>query len=162
SRTPEAMNAIVALARRAVALDSSDAEARSLLCLSLRVRGDYEGAFAEAEKAFALSPNLASAHHEFGTTLIFSGRPKEGVAALETSVRLDPRGSRSAARLNQIALGLCFCRDYAAAVEAAKRGPVIPRFPKSLPLARRSAWPAGPRRRGRASAARGDRCRTDL
>src|SRR5262249_17829572 len=122
SRTPEAMKAIVALARRAVALDGSDAEASSLLCLTLRVCGDYESALAEAEKALAFAPNLASAHHEFGTTLIFSGRPEEGVAALEKSVRLDPRGPRSAARLNQIALGLYFCRDYLAAVEAAKRG----------------------------------------
>ena len=68
-----------------------------------------------------MTPNLAHAHHMLGATLIFSGRLKEGLAALERSVRLDPRGPRSAGRLNQIALGLYFCREYAAAVEAAKR-----------------------------------------
>jgi adenylate cyclase len=56
-----------------------------------------------------------------GATLIFSGRLKEGLAALERSIRLDPRGPRSAARLNQLALGLYFCREYADAVEMAKR-----------------------------------------
>jgi adenylate cyclase len=56
-----------------------------------------------------------------GATLIFSGRQKEGLAALERSIRLDPRGPRSAARLNQVALGLYFCWEYADAVEAAKR-----------------------------------------
>ena len=38
---------------------------------------------------------------------------------MERCIRLDP--GRSALRLNQIALGLYFSRDYDAAVEAAKR-----------------------------------------
>jgi adenylate cyclase len=60
----------------------------------------------------------AAAH---GTTLIFSGRPKEGVAALERSIRLDPRHPRSAFRLNHPALGFYFSQNYAATVEVAKR-----------------------------------------
>jgi tetratricopeptide (TPR) repeat protein len=79
----------VALARRAVALDGADAEARSHLCYALYRCGDYEGALAEAERALATTPNLAHAHHMRGATLIFSGRLKEGLAALERSVRLD-------------------------------------------------------------------------
>jgi tetratricopeptide (TPR) repeat protein len=50
----------------------------------------------------------------------FSGRPKEGVAALQRSIRLDPHHPRSRHRLYQVALGLYFCREYEAAVEAAK------------------------------------------
>jgi adenylate cyclase len=110
-----------ALARRAVALNGADAEARSLLANALWVRADYEGALAEAERALAMTPNLATAHHVLGTTLIFSGRPKEGVAALEQSIRLDPRHPGSAVRLNQMALGLYFLREYAAAIEVAKQ-----------------------------------------
>jgi adenylate cyclase len=117
----ETMSSIEALARRAVTLDGIDAEARSLLCATLWHRGDYEGALAEAERALATTPNLAFAHHMLGATLIFSGRPKEGVAALERSIRLDPRDPRSAVRLNQMALGFYFSREYAAAVEVAKR-----------------------------------------
>jgi adenylate cyclase len=117
----EIMSSTAALARRAVALDGADAEARSLLCSTLWARGDYEGALAEAERALAMAPNLAFAHHMFGTTLIFSGRAKEGVAALERSIRLDPRHPRSEVRLNQMALGLYFFRDYAGAAEVAKR-----------------------------------------
>jgi adenylate cyclase len=59
----------------------------------------------------AMTPNLAFAHHMFGATLIFSGRPKDGLAALEWSIRLDPRHPRSEVRLNQMALGLYFSRD---------------------------------------------------
>lgn len=64
---------------------------------------------------------LAFAHHMLATTLIFSGRPKEGLAALERSIRLDPRDPRSAVRLMQVTLGLYYSREYAAAVETAKR-----------------------------------------
>jgi adenylate cyclase len=67
-----------------------------------------------------MTPNLTSAHHMLGATLIFSGRPKEGLAALERSIRLDPRGPQSAVRLHHVAIGLYFCCDYEAAIEAAK------------------------------------------
>jgi adenylate cyclase len=117
----EGRYSIETLARRAVTLDSADAEARSLLANALWTRGDYDGALAEVEQALAAAPNLAFAHHMRGTTLVFSGRPKEGVAALKRSIRLDPREPRAAVRLNQLALGLYFLQDYPAAVEVAKR-----------------------------------------
>jgi len=118
------------LARRAVALDGSDAEACSVLANTLWGRADYSGALAEAEQALAAAPNLAYAHHMLGTTLIFSGHPKEGVAALERSIRLDPRHPRSAVRLNHMALGLYFAREYTATVEIAKRAiRSYPEFP---------------------------------
>jgi adenylate cyclase len=115
----EALSSAEALARRAVALDSADAEARSQLACELYSRGDYEGGLVEAERALTLSPNLALAQAHRGATLIFSGRRKEGITARERSIRLDPR--RSAARLNQIALALYFSGEYDAAIEAANR-----------------------------------------
>jgi len=129
---PETLNSVEALARRAVALDSADAEARSLLSSALRMRGDHEGALAEAERALATTPNLAFAHHMLGAALIFSGHPKEGVAALERSIRLDPRAPRSAFCLHQVAIGFYFCHDYEAAIEAAKRTiRAYPEFPNT-------------------------------
>jgi adenylate cyclase len=119
-RVAETLSSGEALIRRAVALDPADAEARSHLANALRVRGDYDGALAEAERALATTPNLAIAHHVLGTALIFSGRPKEGIAALQRSIRLDPHHPRSPNRLYQLALGLYFSREYEAAVEAAK------------------------------------------
>ena len=52
---------------------------------------------------------------------MFTGNPKEGLAALETDIRLDPRGPLMMNRLSQVAIALYFCREYAAAAEAAKR-----------------------------------------
>jgi adenylate cyclase len=109
------------LARRAVALDSGNAEAHSRLALALNARGDHQGARAQAERALALCANLAAAHGALGVILAYSGRPREGLAALETCIRLDPRDPSLVNRLNQLALAHYFCRDYEGAIGAAER-----------------------------------------
>src|SRR6266403_3446503 len=81
----EAQSSAEALARRAVSLDGADAEARSGLGWALQARGELDGALVEIERALAMSPNLAVAHGQRGATLIFAGRPKEGLAAVQTS-----------------------------------------------------------------------------
>src|SRR6516165_5320579 len=117
----EMLRSAEALARRAVTLDDSDAEVRACLARVLWVRGDHWGAQTEAEQALAISPNLASAHAELGAALVFSGRRSNGIAALEKSIRLDPRDPRSATRLNQMAIGAYLSGDYVAAVTIARR-----------------------------------------
>jgi adenylate cyclase len=88
----EAYGAAEALARRAVALDPTDAEALSTLSEAvLWSRGDYEGALTEAERACVMSPNLAFAHAILGAALIFSGHVKDGLSVLQRSLRLDPQ-----------------------------------------------------------------------
>jgi adenylate cyclase len=124
---PEALGSSEALARKAVGLDGADAEARTCLARVLVTRGDYDGARAEVERALAISPNLASAHGILGGTLIFSGHPRQGLVSLERGIRLDPRDPRSGVSVNQVVLALYFCREYDAAIEAAKR--VISSYP---------------------------------
>ena len=114
-------------ARLGVALDAADAEVRTCLGRVLLTRGNYAGAQIEVEHALAISPNLASAHGVLGSTLIFSGHPKEGLIALERGIRLDPRDPRSGVSVNQVVLSLYFCREYEAAIEAAQR--VINSYP---------------------------------
>jgi len=133
----EAQSSAEALARRAVALDGADAEARSCLGWALQARGELQGALSEIERALGMSPNLAVAHGQKGATLIFAGRPKEGLAAVQTSIRLDPRDPFSAIRLLHIACGLYFSREYEEAIEAAKQ--LIRSYP-DFPMIYR--WPA--------------------
>jgi adenylate cyclase len=133
----EAQNSAEALSRRAVALDGADAEARSCLGWALQARGELQGALAEIERALGMSPNLAVAHGQRGATLIFAGRPKEGLAAVQTSIRLDPRDPFSAIRLLHIACGLYFSREYDETIEAAKQ--LIRSYP-DFPMIYR--WPA--------------------
>jgi adenylate cyclase len=117
----EAQHSAEALARRAVTLDSGDAEARACLSQVLAVSGDSEGALAEAQRALEMSPNLAGAHVALGRVLIWGGRPKDGLAAIRTSIRLNPHDPGMAALLNLIGVGLYLCREYEAAVEAERR-----------------------------------------
>jgi adenylate cyclase len=104
---------------------------RACLGQALWARGELEGMLAEAERALAISPNLALAHGVLGAALLFSGQPREGLAALQICNRLDPRDCATLPlRLNQVAIGLYFSREYEAAVEAAKRGiRSYPEFP---------------------------------
>ena len=119
---PEIENPILALGRRAVSLDGNDAEARACLAEQLMRRGDYEGALAEAELALAISPNLANAYGILGAALMWSGQPKKGRAALEKSIRLDPRNPNLNLRLVDITISYYLSREYDAAIEAGKRG----------------------------------------
>jgi adenylate cyclase len=133
----EAQSSAEALARRAVSLDGADAEARSCLGWALQARGELDGALVEIERALAMSPNLAVAHWQRGATLIFSGRPKEGLSALETCIRLDPRDPFMSVRLLHTACGLYFAREYEKVIDAAKR--LIRSYP-DFPMIYR--WPA--------------------
>jgi adenylate cyclase len=110
------------LVRQALALDGANPEAHA--CLSfvlLRARGDSDGAKAEAEEALGLSPNLAAAHAALGAALVFAGRPRDGAAALQKSIRLDPHHHRSPTRLNQMAISHYLLGEYEAAVDVADR-----------------------------------------
>jgi adenylate cyclase len=124
----EAQSMAETFARRAVALDGADAEARASLAATLWRRGDHEGARIEAERALVITPNLARGYAALGASLIFSGRPREGAAALEKFIRLDPRDPGLASRLHQLAVGLYFARDYGASLAAAQR--VIRSYPQ--------------------------------
>ncbi len=109
-----------ALIRRAVALDGADAEARSCLAEILTGRGEYHAALMDATRALGMTPNLAAAHGALGAVLIFAGQPKEGLISVQTSLRLDPQGPRTATRMNHIAMAQYLSGDYEAAAEAAK------------------------------------------
>jgi adenylate cyclase len=121
NRRGETEDTRVVAARRAVALDGNDAEARTCLAYMLLGQGDKEGALAEVESALALSPNLASAHGILGSVLNWSDRRMEARVSLEKSIRLDPLNPNLAIRLLAIAINFYLCREYDAAVQAAER-----------------------------------------
>jgi adenylate cyclase len=118
-------------ARLAVALDGNNAGAHACLSVALFLRGDHHGAQAEAERALALSPNLASGYWRRGQALIFSGRSQDGLRDLQTSLRLEPHGVNLAHRLTQAAAALYFSRAYEGAVEATRHA--IRSFPDFPP-----------------------------
>ena len=127
----EAQSSAERLARFAVALDANNAFAHSCLSFALFGRGDHRGAVAEADRALALSPNLASGYFQRGTALIYSGRPQEGLKDLQTSLRLEPRGPNLAQSLYHMVVGFYYSRAYDQAVEAVEH--LIRSFPEYPP-----------------------------
>jgi adenylate cyclase len=127
----EAQSSAERLARFAVALDGNNAFAHSCLSFALFGRGDHRGALSEADRALALSPNLASGYFQRGTALIYSGRPQEGLGDLQTSLRLEPRGSNLAQSLYHMVIGFYYSRAYDRAVETAEH--LIQSFPEYPP-----------------------------
>ena len=68
-------------------------EARALLrqAMSLHSAGDVDGAIAVARQAIEAAPGFAEAHAYLGNTLVTRRRAfKDGLAALERAVELDP------------------------------------------------------------------------
>jgi adenylate cyclase len=159
----EARSSAEVLARQAVWLDGADAEARTCLGRVLLSHGDYEGARAEAERALAMSPNLARGHANLGAALIFSGRPKEGLAALETSIRLDPHDPMLPSRLNLLALGLYFLWRIRVCSRGSETSRALkPQLSAAISLACCGTRPARWDQRGKGGAGTGHRDRARL
>jgi serine/threonine protein kinase/Tfp pilus assembly protein PilF len=66
--------------RAAVAIRPNSAEARSILGLSLELRGDVEGAIAAYRQAIALSPELTAALYNLGNALRRQGKVDEAIS----------------------------------------------------------------------------------
>jgi len=117
----ETFSSAVTLARQALSLDGTSAEARTYLGLAVQMSGDTEGGLSEIDRALAESPNLASAHGARSIALNWSGRPKEALAAAQRCIRLNPHDPMVAIYWVQVAVAHYFCREYEQAVAAAKR-----------------------------------------
>ena len=87
----EAYPRALAAATRAVELDDSSAEAHtSLAFVTFFWNWDAAGAEREFQRALALDPNDARAHHWYASFLVASGRFSEALTQIETARRLDP------------------------------------------------------------------------
>jgi len=79
-----------ASALTAISLDSDLAEPHAALGLVLESEWDWSGAEREFRRAIAILPSYAQAYHWLGIMLLCRGRFDEAVAALKTSIELDP------------------------------------------------------------------------
>jgi serine/threonine-protein kinase len=80
-----------AAAERAIQLDDTSAEAHtSLATFKLFYEYDWAGCESEFRRAFALNPNYAFAHDQFGLALAFQGRLDESLSEGKIGSELDP------------------------------------------------------------------------
>jgi len=108
-----------AAAEKALALDDDSAEAHtSLANFKLWYEYDWAGAEAEFRRAFALNPNYAFAHDQFGIGLSFQGRLEEAIAEGKRAAALDPLSPQIP---TDSAMAFGFQGNYEAARELTRR-----------------------------------------
>jgi serine/threonine-protein kinase len=77
-------------AERALALDSTLAEAHTSLALLRMYDYDWHGAETEFQRAIVLNPSYATAHQWYSSYLGAAGRPDEALTEIERARALDP------------------------------------------------------------------------
>ncbi len=78
------------LAREAIAIDDTHAEAYRLLGEALMGKGDYAGALNSVDRAVILNPSHAESHAVRGTVRLYMGDAPHAIDSLETALKLDP------------------------------------------------------------------------
>lgn len=108
-----------AAAEKAIALDDNSAEAHaSLATFKLFYEYDWASSEAEFRRAFALNPNYAFAHDQFGIGLAFQGRFDEAIAEGKRAAELDPLSPQIPL---DASIAFAFHGDYEAAKRLTKR-----------------------------------------
>ena len=106
-------------AEKAIQLDDASAEAHtSMATFKLFYEYDWPGCEREFRRAFALNPNYAFAHDQFGLALAFQGRLDEAITEGKRAAELDPLSAQIPID-NSVAL--MFQSRYEAAKEQAGR-----------------------------------------
>jgi adenylate cyclase len=91
SKSPEqSLSQAMDLAKKALALNDSLDCAHGLLGYCYRLKGEYEKAVAESNRALEVAPNAERAHQYLGMALIFAGRSEEAIPVYERAMRLSP------------------------------------------------------------------------
>jgi len=85
------MNQSVALAQRAVKLDSTIPQTYWALGYVYVFNKQYDEAVAAAERAIALDPNNADAHTTLAFGRVYQGRPQEAIPLVRKAMQLNPR-----------------------------------------------------------------------
>lgn len=83
-------------AERALEIDPANGRAYSVLAVLQLGQGYHDAAIESARKAVAFGPGNAEAHLDLGLVLAYAGEPKQGVAAIETALRLNPKPTPNA------------------------------------------------------------------
>jgi Tfp pilus assembly protein PilF len=108
-------------ARRAVAADSSNSSAHHILSIVYLWEREFDRSVSESERAVELNPSNAWACAGLGHHLTAAGRPEDGIPWLERGLRLNPRDSRQAVWIGNIARSHLLARRYREAADWARK-----------------------------------------
>jgi adenylate cyclase len=117
-------------ARKAIAIDPEDADARAMVAMAAMATGSMDEAYDQAQLARTSGPNSPTALAIEGHVLLHTGRPAQARQALAACLRLDPRGPLSAGMMHRIAVAYYYERDYDKSAEASLR--CLARYPGAV------------------------------
>jgi adenylate cyclase len=109
------------LARHAISLDDNDENAHSAFGIASLNLGQHQEAIAACRRALEINPNCSIALGLLGSSLIYSGRPDEGIGYAEMAIRSSPRDPNNFFRYSDIAAGHFAACRYRAAIDNAQR-----------------------------------------
>jgi tetratricopeptide (TPR) repeat protein len=90
NRNPQRLGQAFEFAQKAISLDGFSSLAHALLADVYRIKGQFEQAISEAERALALNPNDPYAYHSMGNALNSVGSPAKAVESIKKAIYLDP------------------------------------------------------------------------
>lgn len=102
------------LAKEALSLDDSLADAYDILGNILILRKDYEKGIDQLERALELEPNGADIHAHLGLALYLDDRPQEAIQVLQKAIRLNP--NPPSLYLHNLAVAYKFIEKYEEAI----------------------------------------------
>jgi adenylate cyclase len=108
-------------ARKALAIDPEDADARAMVAWTALVAGNSDEACEQVLLARTSNPNSAMAILIEAHVLLFTGRAVDARQGLTACFRVDPRGPDSHWVVHQFAISYYSEGDYLKSVEAARR-----------------------------------------
>jgi len=126
---PQCLEAGLAAARHAIAVDSGDHVAHLWKGMLMTFAGQHESGLADLRRAHELNPNDALTLSLLGQCEAGAGDPHTGILHATEALRLSPRDSLRWSFLNSIAWAHFAAADYASAVALAQQSiDEAPRF----------------------------------
>jgi adenylate cyclase len=108
-------------ARKAIAIDPDDADARAMVAMAAMHSGNADEAHEQVLVARACNPNSPLAILIEAHLLLHAGQPAQARQGLTAYLRIDPRGPHSYLAMHLFAISYYFERDYTKSVEASRR-----------------------------------------
>ncbi|HEY1879910.1 MAG TPA: hypothetical protein VGG68_08260, partial [Caulobacteraceae bacterium] len=108
-------------AREAIRLDPREAMGHYTAAGAELYLANHADAERDARLAVTLNPNFAPAHYRLGHVLLFRGQPRLAIAPLSMALRLSPFDPQLRPMTDMLGLAHFQARDYAAALEHARR-----------------------------------------
>lgn len=111
----------VTSARKAIALDPEDADARAMVAMAAMHSGNADEAHEQVLVARTCNPNSSLAILIEAHLLLHAGHPAQARQGFTACLRIDPRGPHSYMAMHLFAISYYFERDYTRSVEASRR-----------------------------------------